>query len=324
MDKDRFLFRLKGGVHPLNARHLNCIECNASLVEEDNSLRCTGCGACYHRNQFGFFVLTDLDIVTTDEDYSRAQEVNGKRIYKEYLKPYVLQGPSDKMLDVGCGIGQTVNSLIEDGFDAYGVDLPDLSRFWAREGNSPEHFFACDGTSLPFGEGMFDVTYSMGVIEHVGTVLGHYTLGSDYRLTRQRFIKEMMRVTKPGGRILIACPNKSFPLDIQHGARDDLTPSSAGNRIRSYIFDRTGVNIHPTWGRYHLLSYAECRKLFQDTGKMSSFRPLSLRGYFGFGRFKAGFLKPFANLANIYVDNLPRRLRPTFFNPYMIVEITKD
>lgn len=308
----------------MKAGHLNCVECYASLVEEANSLRCTGCDARYHRNQFGFFVLTDLDIVTTDDDYSRAQELNGKRIYEDYLKPYVLQVPSETILDVGCGVGHTVNCLIEDGFDAYGVDLPDLTRFWAKEGNRPEHFFACDGANLPLEEGLFDVTYSMGAIEHIGTVLGHCTLDSDYELARKRFANEMLRVTKSGGRILVACPNKSFPLDIQHGVRDDLTPNSAGNRMRSYIFDRTGVNIHPAWGRYHLLSYSECKKLFQNTGNLGSFRPLSLKGYFGFGKFKAGFLKPFANLANIYVNNLPQRLWPTFFNPYMIVEIIKD
>jgi hypothetical protein len=53
------------------------------------------------------------------------------------------------------------------------------------------------------------------------------------------------------------------------------------------------------------------------------FHPLPLTGYFGFGRFQQGFLRPFARTASVYVDHLPQLLRPTFMNPYVLVEIRK-
>lgn len=302
---------------------LACVNCHASLVAEGADLKCPQCGSVFVRNQFGFISTTDLGSAITTEDYAHTQKFSGKLVYKNYLKPYLAQEPVERILDVGCGIGQTVNALIDDGYDAYGIDLPDLSKYWARVENNPERFFGGDATQLPFPENYFDVTYSLGVIEHIGTSLGHCTLDDNYWEARQRYADEILRVTKPGGRILIACPNKSFPLDIQHGARDDLTSITLSNNIRQFIFKKTGINIHQTWGKYHLLSYAECRKLFCADNRSRAFNPLSLKGYFGFARFKSGFLKPFKALADFYFDNFPRFLRASFLNPYLLVEIRK-
>lgn len=155
-----------------------------------------------------------------------------------------------------------MNCLLEDGHDAYGIDLPHLSKYWARNGNDPRRFFCCDAARLPFPDDSFDVVYSTGVVEHIGTKLGHCSLSSNYVTVRQSYANEILRVTKPNGRILIACPNKAFPIDIQHGACDAAAPMTLVNRLRQYIFDKTRINIHPSWGEYHLLSYSETKKLF--------------------------------------------------------------
>jgi SAM-dependent methyltransferase len=302
---------------------LVCVKCHAPLIEEEDSLRCEKCDSLFGKNKYGFIEFTDLGIATTTDDYAHAQEYRGKRIYTDYLKPYLLQEPVKRTLEVGCGIGQLVNSLIEDGYDAYGIDLPALSGYWSNAENSPQRFLACNATQLPFPDNWFDVTYSIAVIEHIGTSIGACTLASNYREILQQYADEMLRVTKPGGRIFVSCPNKSFPIDIQHGVRDALTPITLGNRIRNYIFEKTGMNIHQTWGDYHLVSYSECRKLFCGKSRKSSFTPLPLKGYFGFESFHSGFLKPFMILTNMYINNLPRILRSSFLNPYLLVEIRK-
>ncbi len=302
---------------------LACVKCHAPLIEEEKKLRCEKCDSFFSTNKYGFIVLTDSNVDSTTDDYAHTQELSGKRVYDDYLKPYLLQEPVERVLDVGCGIGQTVNYLIEDGYDAYGIDLPNLSKYWAKAGNSPQHFISCDATQIPFIDNYFDVTYSLGVIEHIGTILGHCSLASNYWEVRQQYANEILRVTKPSGRILIACPNKSFPVDIQHGVRDALTLITLGNRLRNYIFKKTGINIHPTWGKYHLLSYSECRRLFCGNSSGRSFNPVSLKGYFGLTSFQSGFLRPFKILSAIYINNLPRLLRSSFLNPYMLVEIRK-
>ena len=303
---------------------LVCPNCRGVLFER-GCLSCEGCGSIFAKNDYGFTMFTDFhfDVSTTTEDYARTQESGANRFYAEYLKPHIVQEPCQRILDVGCGVGGVVTCLIEDGYDAYGIDLPALSKYWAKNGNDSKRFFGCDASKLPFANGVFDVVYSLGVIEHIGTKLGHYTLSSDYRKARQKYANEILRVTKPNGRILIACPNKTFPIDIQHEAHDALTPITLATRLRKYICEKTRINLHPTWGEYHLLSYSETKTLFYGYGKGHSFRPLPLRGYFGMSRLQSGFLKPLKHLAKFYVDNLPIFLRSSFLNPYMLVEIIK-
>jgi SAM-dependent methyltransferase len=296
---------------------LVCAECHADVARAEDGLTCTR-GHTFAVDGQGYLVFTDLKVATTTDDYAVDQQHVGSRIYSEYLKPHVLDESITTVLDVGCGIGGTVSAFLADGYDAYGVDLPDLSRHWARLGRSRERFLCCAATKLPFRDDSFDLTISLGVIEHIGTTTGHAHLRDDYREARQQFVDELVRVTRPGGRILLASPNKCFPVDVQHGVppEDSATPSQ---RLRAYIFRRTGANIHKTWGRYHLPSYSECTRLFRHAG-VDEIRALPLRGYLGFSRFKTGSLKRFAGLASAYVNCLPPVLRATALNPYLLME----
>jgi SAM-dependent methyltransferase len=260
------------------------------------------------------------NIDTTTEDYAKDQETANSFTYEKYLKPLVDMDFSKNILDVGCGVGEYILKFIEDGYNAYGIDLPGLSKFWKKMGNPPDRFLCCDASRLPFPNDYFDVVFSFGVIEHIGTKIGHCTLSDDYRKQRQNYAKEIIRVTKPGGRILISCPNKSFPIDMLHGPTDVYSPPK---KIQSIIFKKTGMNVHPVWGENHLLSYPELKKLFCDTGGAREFKPLPLNDYFGFFGYTQGFKKIFATTARMYVNNLPGILRPTFMNPYLLAEITK-
>jgi SAM-dependent methyltransferase len=311
-----------------------CPNCHGHLIDnrghltgsdETTVLSCENCNSLFEADQWGFLeMVTDRRLYqtqSTTEEYAGHQETSGVRVYDEFLKPFLLREPFHRVLDVGCGIGQEVSMLLKDGYDAYGIDLPNLSKFWAHQGNDPRHFFTATATELPFPDNSFDVVYSLGVIEHIGTQTGQCTLSNNYQEARQEYGHEILRVTKPGGRILIACPNKSFPIDIQHGPGDELT---SPNRIRSWIFCKTGMNIHSVWGRSHLLSYSEARMLFCPNRAISTFEALPLHGFFGFSRFQKGFLKLFARLAMFYVEHLPSIVRSSPLNPYMLVEIRKS
>jgi SAM-dependent methyltransferase len=261
-----------------------------------------------------------VDIASTSEEYVEEQHHCGQAVFDLYLKRLLEKSQGLRILDVGCGVGKSVMALVNAGFDAYGVDLPNLAPFWAAAKNYGDRFVEASATQLPFADDYFDFCYSFGVIEHIGTVNGHCTLAPDYQQQRNQYAREILRVTKPGGRILIACPNKSFPIDIQHGPGDQI--QQAG-RVRSYIFEKTGMNLHKTWGRYHLLSYPEVKDLFAGENGNRHFRALPLNNYFQFGRFRSGFLRPFTLAAHFWIDNMPERVRPTFLNPYVMAEIRK-
>ena len=306
-----------------NLNALVCSKCKGNLLLINENLCCKQCSIEFSKKKFGFFDFllnpAKYEIDSTSDEYSNVQETSGIRIYREYIKPFLQKEPTHSVLDVGCGIGKSVSLMVSEGYDAYGVDLPNVSNYWQRIGNNPEHFFCCDAINLPFKDNFFDVVYSLGVIEHIGTITGHCTLSDDYLKTRQEYANEILRITKPNGRILISCPNKSNPIDVQHGPTDQVSPNY---KIRNLFYNKTKLNIHPTWGKYHLLSYAEMKKLFCNKNG-HSFEPLSLKGYFGFERYERGFNKPFLRLIEMYVNNLPENFRASFLNPYMLVQIRK-
>jgi SAM-dependent methyltransferase len=293
---------------------LACPNCGASLVaSESEAVECQNCGRTYGRNQYGYyqFIIDDslLALDPVSPEYAHDQCDSGERLFQEFLRPYIEVIRADRVLDVGCGVGVGISRLAEQGHQSYGVDLPSMAKYWSAAGNSTDRFFCADALHLPFQDDHFDLVYSLGVIEHIGTEDGHSNLGPTYR-------------QKKGGRAIVACPNRQFPVDIQHPPRE-YGETTVVTRLRRWIYDRTGMNIHPVIGEYHLLSYGEVEELFCDNGGARKMRPLPLQGYFGFGRFQSGFLSTIYSISRLYVEHLPETLRDTLLNPYMLVEISK-
>jgi SAM-dependent methyltransferase len=305
-----------------------CPRCKSALtLPAEPHVDCANCRERFEKDPQGYWVLTHdpqfKQVDTTTDDYATTQETSGVRVYEAFLRPIIERSGVKRILDVGCGQGAAISAMVRDGRDAYGVDLPPITRYWAAAGNDRGRFFGCSATDLPFADASFDFVFSFGVIEHIGTVNGHIALAPDYREKRLRYASELMRVVRPGGQLLLACPNKRFPLDIQHGALDGVVEPTLSRRLRDRVFRKTRVNIHPIFGENHLLSYGEVRKMFSATGELKSFEPLSLKGYFGFAAFNRGSLKWIRKLVDLYAIGLPAPLRTTFLNPYMLVRITR-
>jgi ubiquinone/menaquinone biosynthesis C-methylase UbiE len=306
---------------------LVCPNCRQRLQVTQESAICTACNQVYPVIEDGYLDLTPRSGLgalgeepATPEDYVHEQHCNGERLLEEFFKPLIAAIRPRNALDVGCGAGELVKQLQNEGVECYGIDLPSNAKHWGTTGINNSSVFGADARHLPFGDNSFDLVMSLGVIEHIGTINGHCTLSTTYVADRQRYAKEIVRVTKSNGSILIAAPNKSFPVDIQHGPTDAVGPKAP---IRSFICNKTGLNLHKTWGHYHLPSYAEVKGLFLNHAGASAWEALPLHGYFGFGRFRSGFLKPFAMLAQAYVERLPKSFLNTGFNPYVLVRITK-
>ena len=106
-----------------------------------------------------------------------------------------------RILVDGCGIGQYVRHLAELGYNTIGLDIDfDRVREGTREGIEQLH--AAAGEHLPYLDSTFDALLSHEVIEHV----------ADDRLAAH----EMIRVLRPGGRVILFCPNRWYPFET-HG-----------------------------------------------------------------------------------------------------------
>jgi len=298
-------------------RWLVCPKCHGELALDGDEYICS-CGCTYRKDNYGYtnffanenFAMDDL----TSEKYANTQDISGLRLFRDYIKPLLLQEPSNVVLDVGCGMGAGIIELNEEGYEAYGIDLPYISKRWAERNRPREIFFSANALELPFCNNYFDFLYSTGVIKHIGTLCGDCTLKSNYREERQQYANELLRITKHGGRILISCPNKRFPFDLQHVPHDAYREASL---LRELIWRKVKINIHQVSGEYHLLSYPEVRHLFRTAQSITA-QPLTK--YFGTSSVKNPLLRFFINA---YIDNMPLKILETFINPYMCLLIKK-
>ena len=97
----------------------------------------------------------------------------------------------DKFLDIGCGRGDFAKGFKDLGLEVFGID---------RERGDSEilkgievQLIYIENDSFPFSDEIFDFVFSKSVIEHLWTP--------------DNFIKEIYRVLKPGGRIIVMAPD---------------------------------------------------------------------------------------------------------------------
>lgn len=118
--------------------------------------------------------------------------------------PDPLEGGGDA-LDLGCGNGKTVSTLLDLGYRVTGADFSETAVDMCREnfGDSAA-FVACDILDLPFPDGSFDYVTAVHVLEHIGDP----DMG--------RAASEIRRVLRPGGYAFV----RSFtPSDMRSGTR---------------------------------------------------------------------------------------------------------
>lgn len=108
--------------------------------------------------------------------------------YADALRPIK---PGGRALDVGCGVGQVVGRLTASGFEGYGVDVSEPNIAKARL--QSERCLLYDGKKLPFPDEHFSSVGALNVLEHVDEP--------------EAFIKELVRATEYGGRIVLSSPN---------------------------------------------------------------------------------------------------------------------
>jgi len=103
-------------------------------------------------------------------------------------------------LDIGCAKGFLVMAFIEQGIDAYGLDISEYAIGEAPEGlRNRLQVHDVGNQKLPFPDDSFDFVTFLGVIEYL----------EDHDLV----ISEINRVLRPGGRVYMTTVFKSEPDD---------------------------------------------------------------------------------------------------------------
>ena len=124
-----------------------------------------------------------------------------RRIIASFVKQICEQVTDHRprILDVGCGTGANVKMLSQFG-DAEGVDIsPDALQFCRERGLNNIKLGAAE--ELPYEDGTFDLVTALDVVEHLDDDVGG--------------LREMRRVLRPGGRVLLFVPTFMWLWGVQ-------------------------------------------------------------------------------------------------------------
>ncbi|MEJ7761419.1 MAG: class I SAM-dependent methyltransferase [Thermomicrobiales bacterium] len=142
---------------------------------------------------------TDFDTVAAEYDESLPGHVVAHYIRKRvlYIAAHTEPGTA---LDLGCGTGTLARAVAAEGYRVTGLD-PSRGMLGVLRRLTPgASAVTGSGTDLPFGNDSFDLAYCVAVMHHV----------AEADAVRET-LAEMVRVTRPGGHILVWDHNPRNP-----------------------------------------------------------------------------------------------------------------
>ena len=160
-----------------------------------------------------------------------------------------------RVLDIGCGIGSLSNMLSARGAEYVGGDYTFHVLQFATPG-SGRSYIQCNGMHLPFRDSCFDYVFAFDVIEHLvgGTAC------------QLQFLRELRRVLRPLGMILLTTPNWWYPYE----AHSDLFfPQYLPSPLRDlYLSWRNPAFLreHGSFSHIRLMKPLTLRRCLRESG----------------------------------------------------------
>ena len=110
------------------------------------------------------------------------------------------------ILEIGCGAGELSIYLASRGAKITAIDFSSIAVGFSKENAAMHHenkidYLVADAQFLPFGNDIFDIIFSCECLEHVSEPLNA--------------LKEMNRVLKPGGEVILTTENYSNAIFFQ-------------------------------------------------------------------------------------------------------------
>jgi SAM-dependent methyltransferase len=179
---------------------VRCPACRGTLSGDPGSLVCGSCGTGYAGSPAGFLDLRPREAFAEQTKYldealhadARYERVSppllGSKIRNDMLRAFLAPGPTDLVVDLGCGSGRAL--LWNRDWRARTVGV-DIAPFFAAEARQQVDLLLGDLRRLPFADGTFTKAYSLDVLEH---------LSPD---ALRGMLAEAARVIAPGGTLFV-------------------------------------------------------------------------------------------------------------------------
>jgi ubiquinone/menaquinone biosynthesis C-methylase UbiE len=143
-------------------------------------------------------------------EYVREREQHVSFVSQKRIVIQMLLGGRGRLLEVGCGPGIMLPDLLAMGFDVRAIDVSAemIRRAEQRMTGHPLvrrcRLAVGDVERLEFGEGAFDAVLAMGVLEYLPACDGA--------------LREMVRVLRPGGHLVLTVPNRAAAYHVASSA----------------------------------------------------------------------------------------------------------
>jgi 2-polyprenyl-3-methyl-5-hydroxy-6-metoxy-1,4-benzoquinol methylase len=181
-------------------------------------VRCCACGLVFNANAEELLEAASRHY--DDAEYFRfysarfPRKVAGARRRLDLIQSYVSGG---RLLDIGCGLGETLVAAREAGFDAEGLDLGAHPVKHCRGLGFVMHQASITDTGLP--EASFDVITMWDVLEHIPRSADG--------------LAEVARILRPGGIAAIVVPS--------------------GEYLKAHLLRNSYQNYRGLWARTHFV-----------------------------------------------------------------------
>jgi len=149
--------------------------------------------------------------------------------------------PSDRILEIGCGIGTIVFELSRQGYDVTGTDISSVAIEYGRSKYGDVRLEVQPAEELAFDDQAFDVVLSFDLFEHIALI--------------DRHVAEVARVLKPEGYYLFQTPNKLSNAVFETLSHKSLkwrryhpslhTPGQLRRRLAKHGFEAHFVKMDP-------------------------------------------------------------------------------
>jgi len=213
-----------------------------------------------------------------------------KKILINLFKKYFSSKKKYRILDLGCGAGSTMELLRKYG-EVIGIDNNRRMVQYCRRKN--KKVFLADAINLPFENNYFDIVIALEILEHIKN--------------DNLAIKEIKRVLKKGGVLILSVPAFSFlfgPHDISACHFRRYNPKILKKKLEKNnfkIIKKTFINF---WLFLPIVIFRLLRKLVRKIGKGESESLDSL--FFNNNKIMSNLLTLILTTESVLIDlNLP-------------------